>query len=589
MLRPNKRLEKMPTKRQHTGLYDVISAIRKTFVKFNTNLGAHIFHLAKLSGKKITKYSHLCGLFISREAGKFADFIIKEIKHFFSTNTNPFATNIRKINAFLSDVKAEGKKFGFAHGAAFAVKDLLTRFKNSKKKLSTLVNYACPVIAVVFFVSLVSYGSHSKYALSIECNGHIVGYVKQEADYNEAQKMIQDRITYVDGDKEIVIEPKLSVQRLSAGKEVVTANELTDNLINHTDTPVINAYGLYINDKFMGAVTDKSDIEKDLSDRLNAYKTENTEGKVDFVDKIEFKTGMYLQDGIKSEKDIKTLIDSQKQVEAYYTVVEGDSPTYIADKVGMPYSEIKALNPTIEDSLYPGQKILLTKSQPYLSVKVTRTENYDVSIPYSTETVDDSKSLKGTKKVVTEGEEGTSNVTADVTYIDGTETSRTITSQVTTKDPVNKQVSVGTKVITYSKTTSGSNASASAIAASGGGFMWPVGGSGGYISQSYRSGHPAIDIACSSGSPIYASASGTVIAAGWDSTGYGNRVIISHGNGITTLYAHCSSLNVRVGQSVSKGQLIAALGSTGRSTGPHCHFEIRSGNSKLNPSNYVRK
>lgn len=99
--------------------------------------------------------------------------------------------------------------------------------------------------------------------------------------------------------------------------------------------------------------------------------------------------------------------------------------------------------------------------------------------------------------------------------------------------------------------------------------------------------HSGLDIAGPSGSPIVAAESGTVVSAGWNSGGYGNMVIIDHGGGIATVYAHNSALRVSVGQSVKRGQTIAACGSTGLSTGPHLHFEVREGGSTVDPRKYI--
>jgi murein DD-endopeptidase MepM/ murein hydrolase activator NlpD len=94
--------------------------------------------------------------------------------------------------------------------------------------------------------------------------------------------------------------------------------------------------------------------------------------------------------------------------------------------------------------------------------------------------------------------------------------------------------------------------------------------------------HEGVDLAVPSGTPIHAAERGTVRFSGW-STGYGNLVIIDHGNGVTTRYGHASKLLVHRGQSVKKGQTIALVGSTGHSTGPHLHFEIRTQNAPQNP------
>lgn len=128
-------------------------------------------------------------------------------------------------------------------------------------------------------------------------------------------------------------------------------------------------------------------------------------------------------------------------------------------------------------------------------------------------------------------------------------------------------------------------------------FQWPVPSSHTITSNyGYRihpiSGtkklHAGIDIGAPGGSNIIAADSGTVILSSFGyNGGYGNYVIISHGNGITTRYAHCSNLFVSVGQTVTKGQLIAAVGSTGASTGNHCHFEVRINGGSKNPLNYL--
>ncbi len=117
-------------------------------------------------------------------------------------------------------------------------------------------------------------------------------------------------------------------------------------------------------------------------------------------------------------------------------------------------------------------------------------------------------------------------------------------------------------------------------------LLWPAGVR--RISQYYGWRHPAIDIAGPKGTAIYAAESGTVEVSGWNAGGYGYYIIINHGNGIKTLYAHASQLYVKRGEKVNRGQVIMAMGSTGRSTGPHLHFEVRVGGVKVNPLGYIR-
>ena len=122
-----------------------------------------------------------------------------------------------------------------------------------------------------------------------------------------------------------------------------------------------------------------------------------------------------------------------------------------------------------------------------------------------------------------------------------------------------------------------------------------VGGSGNfrnplpwyYVGWTFQDWHRGIDLMASEGTPVYAAASGTVIFAGWNTWGYGYLIVLSHGNGWSTYYAHLSYLNVGCGQYVNAGQFIGEVGTTGRSSGPHLHFEIRQNNEPLDPQRFI--
>lgn len=117
-------------------------------------------------------------------------------------------------------------------------------------------------------------------------------------------------------------------------------------------------------------------------------------------------------------------------------------------------------------------------------------------------------------------------------------------------------------------------------------WIWPAAG---VITQPWRAWHKGIDIANRGAGSILAADSGKVLVAGWpDNSGYGNRVIIDHGNGFKTLYAHLSKFNVVAGQTVRRGDVVGQMGSTGRSTGTHLHFEIRHTNGFMNPLAYLK-
>jgi murein DD-endopeptidase MepM/ murein hydrolase activator NlpD len=148
------------------------------------------------------------------------------------------------------------------------------------------------------------------------------------------------------------------------------------------------------------------------------------------------------------------------------------------------------------------------------------------------------------------------------------------------------------RVVETANNTSGNagtyayTAPASAYSGATGNFLWPAAAS--YVSQGFWWGHRALDIAASVGVPIYASDSGCISYAGWSNVGYGYMVMINHGNGFQTLYGHMSQYYVDAGQCVNRGAVIGAMGSTGNSTGPHLHFEIRVNGVPDNPYYYLQ-
>ncbi len=125
-----------------------------------------------------------------------------------------------------------------------------------------------------------------------------------------------------------------------------------------------------------------------------------------------------------------------------------------------------------------------------------------------------------------------------------------------------------------------------ALKVAGLGMLWPTAGR--RITQYFKWRHTGIDIALPTGNPVYSALDGVVEASGWNRGGYGYQVVIRHSNGLKTRYAHNSKLYVSVGQEVAKGDVIALIGSTGRSTGPHLHFEVMVNGIRVNPFLYVK-
>lgn len=245
----------------------------------------------------------------------------------------------------------------------------------------------------------------------------------------------------------------------------------------------------------------------------------------------------------------------------------------------MSISDLKALNPDVNvDRLMIGDQLNVKKLVPLLSVQTVDNVTYTESISCPVREVEDSNLYKGSSKILVQGVEGEAQVNAEVTYLNGVEESREVLSTTTLREPTATVKAIGTKERPKTAST--------------GTYSWPIsgritsyfGGRNIFGSYSYHSG---IDISASHGAPIYAADGGTVTFAGYKGS-YGNLVIITHDNGVQTYYAHNSALVVSAGEKVYKGQQIAKAGSTGRSTGTHCHFEVRVNGTAVNPLSYLK-
>ncbi len=216
-----------------------------------------------------------------------------------------------------------------------------------------------------------------------------------------------------------------------------------------------------------------------------------------------------------------------------------------------------------------------------LQVETVSTLCTDVSVAYSTTKISTDKQLIGYKKVTTAGQNGITRKNEIVKTVNGVESERTLLSETVISEPVNCVITVGTAKSTATATERAEASSA--------GFICPI-SAGKYTITAYWGdgrGHKGLDMAADKGTPIFAVAAGTVVEASYSAKDYGYYVTIDHGNGIKTRYAHASALCVSKGATVSQGDMIACVGSTGRSTGNHLHFEVYKNGTRVNPVNYV--
>ena len=443
----------------------------------------------------------------------------------------------------------------------------------------TAFNYILPIVSIAFFVAVVRYGSGLEYGLSVECNGKEVGIISAETVYDEAASEVQKRISYTDDAEPIDFSPKFSLRIISDDERISSAGKLADDMLASSNSELIEASGIYIDGEFIGAVRDTEPVEAALADLLINYKADGVVRDVSFKNKIEYADGIYLADSLMTEDEAISLLTSQKQRMGTYVAQKGDSAVVICQKYNMDYSRFKLLNPHIETECREGQIVRVTETESYLPIRYIREMETLSFLDYETIEVETSSLNVGSSAILVKGEKGEKRSSIEITYIDGIERSRKVVKSEITKNPIIEQIGIGT----YTARPD----SPSTVLMGNGQFGWPV--DGGYVSDTFISNrnHKGLDIAAPGGSDIYAAGDGVVVSAGWNSGGYGYFVMIDHLDGYQTVYAHCSGLYVSEGQNVTRGQLIAAIGSTGDSTGNHCHFEVRYLGMCYDPASFL--
>ncbi|MBQ9458906.1 MAG: peptidoglycan DD-metalloendopeptidase family protein [Oscillospiraceae bacterium] len=364
------------------------------------------------------------------------------------------------------------------------------------------------------------------------------------------------------------------VRRSEVGGAERLEKQLTDEV-----GLVTYGYSLYIDDELVGSTQYEGALEA-LIDQMKQIGVTGDTLSVDFVEDVRIVPGYVATNSLKNLGEIAEKINSTKVGEVTYTVISGDTWGQIAYDHGMSNAQLLELNPGYDiDRINIGDELVLSREIPYLTVRVTERQNYVDEVNYEIVYVDDSTMYQGDTRVIEKGEYGTADIVADVIYVNGVETERTVLSQVMLTAPKTETRARGTKERPSWMPT--------------GSFRWPVYGritSGfGYRNTGIRGAstyHQGIDIACSYGTTIVAADGGTVIYTGYKGA-MGYTVIIDHGNGYKTYYEHCSSFLCSSGQHVYKGQSIARVGSTGVSSGPHCHFGILKNGVYVNPLNYL--
>ncbi len=448
------------------------------------------------------------------------------------------------------------------------------------------VSTVAPLLAVLVLVLTVQYWTSADFGIRVEYEGVDVGYIADEGTYRAAADLARERVYSENGEFSISDTPVMQVKLLHASP-LMDTSALCDEILRTKGDAISEASGLYVDGKFAGSMKSRAELEGVLEAIKKTYCDGGENERAEFIQNVTVSDGLYLTESVMTAEQMKEKLTSQAVVKKEHIVQPGDTLSSLARQYNMTLSELRAMNPDVKnDMIYDGTPLVVQRPQPFLRVKVVRTVQYTEKINYTTEKEYDNTKLVTYEKVKVKGVEGSQNVTAELTFVDGVQQSKTIVSIDVTKQPVTKVVVVGTKKVVNS---SGGNITVG-DGVTHGSMLWPVPICRN-MSRGWKYGHYAIDI-CNGpvtvrNKPFIAADGGTVVFAGWNNGGYGYMVKIQHANGLQTLYAHCNELYVVTGQKVTRGQTLGLIGSTGRSSGPHLHFEVIKNGSRQNPLKYV--
>lgn len=459
------------------------------------------------------------------------------------------------------------------------------QFMKFRPKELNKVSFKTGIVALLVILAIASIGTIYKVneiktrAFSVKFGDTVIGTVRDKEKVIVLVNQIEEELvsTY---DVNVVINEKLDfIDTHAKDNELMTESQLR-NSIKSKLTFLVSGYVLLVDGEEIGSFKTKEEADELLEKIKEPYIETIGENSnvidVTFLEDVDvIKKDIPLSD-IKTVDEVLSIITKGTDEVKTHVVEEGESFWSIAAKYNMSLEDLEKANQGKDpEKIFLGDEVNLIVPKSIVTIVTIEQVSYEKEIGYETEVEENSSMYKNEKKVVVKGSPGKSNVVAKVTKHNGMEVGRDIVTEEVVTKPVNELVVKGTKSIPRTVAT--------------GAFVMPTRGS---ISSGFgrRWGrmHKGIDIAAKTGTAITAADGGTVSYAGYRGN-YGYLVEINHGNGYVTRYGHCSKIYVSCGAKVYKGQKIAAVGSTGRTTGPHLHFEVLKNGVHQNPSKYVKR
>lgn len=464
---------------------------------------------------------------------------------------------------------------------SFAKEDLLqdhprqrriTRRKSRQKRTAILV-FGVALVAVLAAFWL--YRASMAYAIIV--NGRQVAVVEKQADGEKAVQVYLSELSKKVGSP-VTIEDKVEFKQVQVDKKDVVFGKNINKALDQALSPTTKGATIIVNGKNVLVLSSKTAAE-DLIDKIkNRY---NSQYKNVKVVKTEVKEKVQVVAGKVPVKELTDLHKAWQVLTAgtekivTHKVAAGESIWSIAKNNKMSADELIAANPQINpDKIGIGDELKLTKTEPVLHVTSVVEYSEVKQIPFDKQVQMDKSMARGKEKVLQQGQDGSKEFYYRTVAVNGQVVDKQFLSATVLSKAVPKVVQKGTKLVLASRGGSGE-------------LRWPLrGGINSPFGYRGREFHTGLDIDAFIGETVRAAEYGTVIDTGWGGN-YGNMIKIDHGSGVQTWYCHLSGINVSVGDRVERGEAIGEAGSTGRSTGPHLHFEVRVHGNPVNPLKYL--
>ena len=473
------------------------------------------------------------------------------------------------VNLLKEKLNLRHKNRAYSHGVR------RSWFEQIKLHPALFLGTAALAAAVCALFSLYTLASEVSY------DGVVLGNVSNARTISAAVEDLEEITRTTLGQEDYTVDMSLIEKdgRWISRRELESQEDLEDQLSQQLGE-VAYAYVLYVNGEPIAATTFPGALEELLEQLKISYRTENTV-ECYFEEEVEVREEYIDTDYVMNLGYIAEIMNETKTGEVIYTIKSGDAPSTIAEEAGITLEQLKSMNRGYDwDVLHVGDELTVSNAVPYLTVVNVERQNYVQDVPYTVSYEDDSSMYQGDYKVLSPGVFGKADVAVNVTYVNGEETGRQTVASTTLVDPTEELQARGT-IPRPSWFPTGT-------------FRWPCNG---IITSRFghrntgipgaTTNHQGIDIANSTGTPIYAADGGTVKTAGWGGSSWGYLVTIDHGNGYMTYYGHNSKIIVHSGDHVYKGQQLSLMGSTGVSSGPHCHFGIKLNGTFVDPLNYL--